>query len=499
MPIPELVEKRLAEAKERTAERKRKRREQAANVFTPGREVVWRPQPGPQTALVTCPYPEILFGGARGGGKTDGVLGAWLYHAGKYGEYARGIIFRRRFKQLEALQSRCAELFPKLGALYNKGDATWVFPNGATIKLRHLWDEASCEEYQGHDYTFMVFEEATNWPSLGPINKMRATLRSAHGVPVKMILTANPGGAGHNAIKIRYITPARNGYQAITDPKTGEQRVFIPSRLENNQLLMRNDPNYEMRLMQSGNTAIVKAWREGNWDIVAGGFFDDLFNPDKHLLKPFDIPATWKWRRSFDWGSAAPASLGIWAVSDGSPVEDMDGFVFPRGSLIRVSEWYTVSRDENGNVKPNEGMRLTNIALGNGIAIRSSDRSFSGCVADPSIFAKPGRDSIYDEIQKGARELNHHLIFQMADNNRIAGWQRMRDMLEAAAADYPEKPGLYSFETCEHYARTVPVLQRKEDSPDDIDTDQEDHVADEVRYICMTGARTLSIGIRQGE
>lgn len=37
--------------------------------------IVWAPQPGPQEALVHCPITLIGYGGARGGGKTDGVLG----------------------------------------------------------------------------------------------------------------------------------------------------------------------------------------------------------------------------------------------------------------------------------------------------------------------------------------------------------------------------------------------------------------------------------------
>jgi hypothetical protein len=342
--------------------------------------------------------------------------------------------------------------------------------------------------------TFLVFEELTNWPTPAAMNKMRATLRNAHGVPSKIICTANPGGAGHNWVKARYISPNPKGYMPIMDHESGETRVFIPSRLEDNRALFENDPNYERRLLQSGNASLVKAWRYGDWDIVSGGAFDDLFNPEKHLLKPFTIPHGWRYRRSFDWGSAAPASLGIWAISDGTPVPEMDGFVFPRGSLIRIDEWYTVSHDAAGNIRPNEGMRLTNLALGAGIAHRVQSRSFSGCVADPAIFSQHGRQSIYSEMQYGAREAGHNLVFNMADNNRVAGWQKVRDMLENAGSDTPEKPGLYAFETCIHYARTLPVAQRDENKPDDIDTDQEDHALDDTRYACMTGGRGVVEG-----
>ena len=475
-------------------------------IRPPGYERLWSPQyradgsPGPQVALVTCPIPEILFGGARGGGKTDGALGCWLIHANRYGEHAKGIFFRRRFKQLEEVQARCMSLFPKVGARFEKSTATWHFPNGATLKLRHLWDDQAAESFQGHQYTFMVFEEATNWPFPDPIDKVKSgALRSPHGVPVKVIYTANPGGAGHNWCKERFsIGEFPGGYVTTYDPESGTARVFIPSRLEDNPALMLNDPSYERRLLASGNSALVKAWRFGDWNIVAGGFFDDIFDHDKHLIKPFPLPRTWTYRRSFDWGSAKPSSLDIWAVSDGTPVKEMKGFVFPRGSLIRVAEGYTVAHDRYGRMIPNVGLRLTNRALGQGIAEYSKGKAFSGCVADPSIFSELGRESIYVDIQKGAKSAGHNLIFNKADNDRAQGWQRMRDMLEAAAEDYPEKPGLWSFETCKHFARTIPVMQRDEKKPDDLDTEQEDHIADSTRYACMTGVRKMRQAVLKG-
>lgn len=329
------------------------------------------------------------------------------------------------------------------------------------------------------------------------MDKMRATLRSAHGVECKIICTANPGSSGHGWVKARYITPNPKGFTPIKDPETGAYRVFIPSRLSDNHALYENDPDYEKRLLASGNPALVKAWLHGDWDVIAGAFFEDVFNQEKHIIRPFSIPSGWRWRRSFDWGSAAPASLGIWAISDGSPVPEMGGFVFPRGSMIRVDEWYTVSH-KNGNIEPNKGMRLTNLALGAGVGHRVDGRNFSGCVADPAIFSEHGRQSIYSEMQVGAREAGHNLYFNRADNNRVAGWQKVRDLLENAAADRPERPGMWAFETCIHFIRTVPILQRDDKKPDDIDTDQEDHCADEVRYMAMTGGRGVVEGAITG-
>jgi hypothetical protein len=114
---------------------------------------------------------------------------------------------------------------------------------------------------------------------------------------------------------------------------------------------------------------------------------------------------------------------------DGTPVKDLGNFVFPRGSMVLFSEWYTVAKDASGNVKPNEGLRLTNQAIGHGIAERSKGRTWSGCVADPAIFTEMGRESIYAEIKAAAAERGHTLTFGRANNDRVGGWQKMRDMI----------------------------------------------------------------------
>ena len=139
----------------------------------------------------------------------------------------------------------------------------------------YLERDSDAEEYQGHNYTRVYVEEVTNFPSPAPIDKLRATLRSGSGVPVGMRLTGNPGGAGYNWVKKRYIDPAPRGYKLLTEEceieLDGEKRmvsldrVFIPSKIGDNQLLMRNDPTYILRLRQSGSEALVKAWLEGNW------------------------------------------------------------------------------------------------------------------------------------------------------------------------------------------------------------------------------------------
>lgn len=437
--------------------------------------VLWSPQEGPQTALLQCPVFEVFYGGARGGGKTEGSIGDWLQHSSLYGEAAIGIFVRRKFKQLAEVIARTKQIFPKLGAKYNEQKAEWRMANGARLKFVYLERDSDAEEYQGHNYTRVYVEEVTNFASPGPINKLRATLRSASGVPVGMRLTGNPGGPGHNWVKERYINPDPRGYKLITEECQIEidgevqtvslDRVFIPSKLGDNMLLLRSDPTYVLRLRQSGSEALVKAWLEGNWDIVDGAYFD--FDEARHVKDrnyiDFAPPQTVRFR-SFDWGSAKPYSCGWWAIADGTwPPHDP----LPFGAIFRYRELYGASG-------PNKGLGSTADVVAKAILAEEKGERIRYGVADPAIFIRNGGPSIAESMI-GCR-------WRRADNKRIPGWEMVRQRL----AGEDGVPMMYVADSCEDTIRTLPVLQHDEDDEEDLDTDGEDHAADEIRYACMS-------------
>ena len=441
--------------------------------------IIWEPQPQ-QAALISCPVFEIFFGGARGGGKTDASIGDWIEHSNTYGENAVGIFVRRKLKQLEEVIARTQQIFSKLGATYNVQQKTWTMPGGGRLKFVYLERDSDAEEYQGHNYTRVYVEEVTNFPSPSPINKLRATLRSAAGVPVGMRLTGNPGGPGHNWVKARYITPNPAGYEVFWDEEElmidGEKhvvrldRVFIPSKLSDNLKLLKADPTYVIRLRQSGSEALVNAWLKGDWDIIDGAFFDE-WDDEKHILLAHEvlprIPPHALRFRAFNWGSAKPFSVGWYVMLP--EILDIGSRTLPKGALIKYREWY-------GAKGPNVGIKMTADQVAQGIVIRERGERVTYGTADPAIFIRNGGPSI------GETMAIHGCNWRAADNKRKPGAEKLRQYLVGEDG----VPMLYFLDCCEDSIRTIPTLQHDDKDPEDVDTEAEDHAYDETRYAVMS-------------
>ena len=440
----------------------------------------WRPQPGPQTLFVDSPTFEVVYGGARGGGKTDAALGDFACHARRYGAGARGLLVRRTRRALEPTVKRARAIFAPEGAAWNAGRSAFEWPSGAVLWFRHLDNDADADLYQGHSHSRVYVEELTQFPSPIPVDKLKATLRSPEGVPVGFRATCNPGGAGHAWVKGRYVDagpPKSVIEETFADPFTGERRSlrrqFIPARLADNPALALSDPDYVSRLMRCGSKSLVRAWLEGDWSVIEGAFFDQ-WSEARNVVPAFPVPEPWTRLRSFDWGYAAPFSVGWWALAqDDRPLAD--GRTIPRGALVRYREWYGAGPD-------GRGLRLTAETVAAGIREREAREGVIPlAVADPSIFAQNGGPSI------GERMARCGVRWRAADNTRVgalgalSGWDQVR----ARIAGQEGVPRLFVFDTCADFIRTVPCLQHDRDRPEDLDTDTEDHIADETRYACL--------------
>ena len=443
-----------------------------------------------QLRFLGCPAHEVLYGGARGGGKSWATLLDWLRHEKLYGAKAKGILFRRTMPELEDMLAKASEMFPSTGATFKAQSKTWEFPSGARLKFRYLERDTDADRYQGHEYNWMAFEEAGNWPSPKPLDKLKACLRSADGVRHRLVLTANPGGAGHNWLKARFVDPVPPGvFQHLPG---GWSRIYIPAKVTDNPALLKADPGYIERIKEAaGSPEMLKAWLEGSWDIVAGGMFDDVWREGVHAIKPFTIPAGWRIDRSFDWGSSKPFSVGWWAESDGTEATLADGTkkAWPRGTLFRIAEWY----GWNGN--PNEGCKMLAVEVARGVKQREQAMGLNVMPgpADSALYAAENGVCIADDM---ARQGIRWTPADKSPGSRITGWEAIRKRLKAATPSLGrtmEDPGLFVFDTCRHFIRTVPTLPRDTNKPDDLDTHAEDHIADEVRYRVLAVRKTAKV------
>jgi hypothetical protein len=276
---------------------------------------------------------------------------------------------------------------------------------------------------------------------------------------------------GHHWIKSKFIDHSRLGFSPFKDPDTGGDVMFIPSRLTDNAILMQNDPEYVGRLKGLGSPALVKAWLEGDWDVIAGAFFPE-FGP-QHIVRPHALPEDWTRFRAMDWGSTKPFCVGWYAISDGSIP------AYPRGALVKYREWY------GSTGEPNVGLKLTAEEVGEGIVERERGDLISYGVIDPAAHNHDGGPSIAERILKGS---GGKVAFGRADNSRVGprgamgGWDQLRARLKGEDG----RPMLYFFDTCRDSIRTIPALPHDENKPEDVDTKAEDHAGDETRYAVMS-------------
>lgn len=459
--------------------------------------VIWKAQTGPQTSLISCPVFEVFFGGARGGGKTDGVLGDFIRHASLYGKDAIGLMIRRQRTELIETIERSRAIYGPLGWQYHEQDKMWRAPDGARLRFAYLERDADAEAYQGHSYSRVYVEEIGNFPSDRPILKLMATLRSGAGVPVGFRATGNPGGPGHQWVKARYIDSAPLGYRVFKDAVSGLERVYIPSRVSDNKFL---DASYVQQLKAAGSEQLVRAWLEGDWSVIDGAFFDSWSM--RNVVRPFSIPDDWLRFRSADWGFARPFSVGWWAVAGddyllrtgellesgnvaSNGAHSSGGVLIPRGAIVRYREWYGCTG------RPNEGLRLTAEEVADGILEREKGEKINFAVMDPSAFAQDGGPSIAERMWE------RKCAFARADNARVGksgalgGW----DMMRARIKGEDGIPRLFVFSTCRDFIRTIPALQHDPKRPEDVDTEAEDHIGDETRYACLSRPYAPSLPI----
>lgn len=426
---------------------------------------VWVAQPK-QREFLRAPEKEVVYGGAAGGGKTDALLIHAIRVNVKY-PGAGGLFFRRSFRDLDepgAAIPRSHELLA--GIAQWRGDAhRWDFPNGSRLQFAHLDSEKSIYKYQGAQLDWLCWDELTQFKE-AEYDYLRSRMRTRiPGLRTTIRAATNPGGVGHAWVKRTFIDPAPSGGSfEITDPKgqpTGRLGRFVPARVEDNQRLLEADPGY-LATLEELPDALRKALRDGDWNVFDGQYFTE-WRTHVHTCAPFTIPPTWTRRIvSVDFGYGAPWSCHFY-------VQDADLW-----RAERVTRWYAYHELYEKHVADEDQGKRIRALMEADVAAAKTKLGFQ-VIADPSMWnRKPDGHSIAEVYQ------DQGVPMIPANNDRVQGWQRLREYL-ALQAD--GKPALIYFNpTCKHAIETVPALVYDTTRVEDLDTEGEDHAADDARY-----------------
>jgi len=493
--------------------------------------VVIEPQKGGQCLALSCPCNEILFEGTRGSMKTATQLMKFRSYVGKgYGAFWKGVIFDVAYKNLDDIIAQSKKLFNKFddGARFLSSNSVlkWVWPTGEELLFRYELNADGYWNYHGQEFPFVGHNELTKRPDDMFYEAMFSCMRSSFlpadyplpdgsllpSIPLMCFSTTNPFGVGHTWVKKRFIDPVPRGTvnRFITKVTMGDgveedveiSRVAIHGSWKENKFL---DATYIALLMAIKDPNKKKAWVNGDWSVTSGGRFDHLWDESVHVVKSFEIPKGWHVDRSHDWGESKPFSNLWFAESDGEEVM-INGVAkcYPKGTIFCIGEFYGCDVDQH-----NTGLKMsaTNVAR----VVRQIDESFEDVnrsvdFTRGEINITPGIVSGYVRAGPADNAINNpddeqiSIANKMEDQgvewtksdkspgSRIIGAAVLCELLEAALegkdseSGLPERPALYFFENVRGIISRFPVLSRDSKKPDDVDTEQEDHDYDALRY-----------------
>ena len=457
--------------------------------------VVWEPQPKQREFMERSEY-EAFFGGAAGGGKSDCLVIEALRQV-NIPNY-KALILRKTYPMLRELIDKSRQYYPRIcrQARYNGSEHFWTFPSGAKIYFGNVRNTTYKTDYQGQQYDFIGFDELTHFTFDEYTYFMSRNRPSGPGTVCYIRATGNPGGIGHGWVKQRFVTAAKPGTRITgelsIDAPDGQKitltrsRVFIPSKVTDNQKLLDNDPNYLANLA-SLPWADKQALLYGDWNSFSGQVFTEWRDSHEHyddhkwthVINPFPIPKHWEIVRSYDHGFARPFSVGWWAVDE-------------MGRMYRIRELYGCVPG-----KPNTGVEWPDQKIAHEILrIEHDDPNLVGHnivgVADPAIGLKKGQGG-YGTAANMAAE---GVYFSGARNARIPGKMQFHYRMAFNKEGYPM---MQVFSTCKHFIEQIPNLVYSEIDVEDVDTKQEDHIYDESRYALCTHMITRPLPVEEEE
>ena len=438
--------------------------------------VIFKPNKGPQTKFLASSEREVLYGGAAGGGKSYAMLADPLRYMG-HPQFS-GLLLRHTTEELRELIWKSQEMYPQIypGIKWSERKMQWVAPNGARLWFSYLDRDEDVLRYQGLAFSWVGFDELTQWATPFAWDYMRSRLRStAKDLPIYARATTNPGGPGHAWVKKMFIDPAPAGESFwATNIETGEEltypkghskegeplfkRRFIPASLQDNPFLAEQGDYETMLLSLPENQR--RQLLEGNWDVAEGAAFPE-FNREIHVIDQFDIPRNWVKFRACDYGYGSFSAVVWFAVS-------------PSEQLIVYRELY---------VKKVLAKDLAHMVL----EAEEGDGTIRCGILDSSCWHKRGDTgpSLAETmIMEGCRWRPS----DRSGGSRVAGKNEIHSRLQVD--EFTEEPRLVITSNCTNLIAQLPIIPLDKRNPEDIDTKSEDHLYDALRYGVMSRPRS---------
>jgi len=414
---------------------------------------------------------EVLYGGAKGGGKSCALVMDALKYAMTY-KKSTIYLFRKTYDDLEAnLISEWINKVPTVLYKYNSSKKIATLFNDSKIFFRFVSNYNDAVRYDGRSIDYIGVDELTHFEESW-IQILLSCLRSPKGYPTYFRATANPGNIGHAWVKSRYIKSTNYGKEIYKDSKSGNKIRFIPAKVYDNTILTKNDPKYIKRL-ENLPLAKRKAYLEGDWDIYEGKAFPE-FSEDIHVVDDFEIPKHWvKWM-ALDNGYADPFYFAWFAISE-------DGIVYLYREYTRKHSDIRIAYSEQGK----NAMEIMSKPYydENGI-LREDYEDIEVCVAGLDAFNKHHRDvsgkTLIDYYVQGgftvpftkaitSRELRkstfHEYLKPIEDKNTNSKYAKFQ-----------------VFKSCSTFINTFKDLMEEENNPEVVMDDKNDHAYDAVGY-----------------
>ena len=422
-------------------------------------KVIYDPLPQ-QRKFHLSPAKYRLLGGAVGGGKTFALIAEAVMRSVKYDFPLTGAIFRRSFPELEATIIRTMiEILPNWFYKYNQQSHIMTFKNGSIIEFCYAETDTDVTRYQSREWDWLGIDELTHFSEY-QFTYLGTRVRTVKPINTKIFGGTNPGGRGHQFVKERFITK-----KCTAEKYNPNDYDFIPAGIYDNPYLMKNNPDYLSNLEMLPEKE-RKALLEGNWDIFEGIFFPE-WDTSKHVVDDFDIPEGWQIIMGWDDGTREPRSVHLYAVDN-----DQRVWCF----------WEYYERNENlAEAAKNIKKRLKSEGLWGRIY---------KCVVDPSMKRTDSQTGISSiEVLESLGYGFGIGNVELGNNKRVEGWRVMKSYLTHKPY---EEPLLKFSKSCTNSVRTIPQLRYYQprsgasSKREDLDTTQEDHAADECRYVLMS-------------